>query len=66
MTNAERVFIGRGHDADIRITDISVSRMHAMMIKAPNGLFYLIDNDSKFGTLAQVRTPLKLVPKLKT
>ena len=36
--------IGRGHDTDIRITDISVSRLHAMIKKSQKGYFYLEDN----------------------
>lgn len=58
-----RVFLGRGHDANIRVTDISVSRMHASIMNCKDGYFYLVDNDSKFGTLALIRTPLKLMPK---
>ncbi len=30
--------LGRGHDSDIRISDISVSRLHAL-IKYDNGIF---------------------------
>jgi hypothetical protein len=51
--------MGRGHDSDLRINDISVSRLHAM-IKYKDGKFLLEDNISKFGTLVLVnkRTPL--------
>ena len=44
--------LGRGHDCEIRITDISVSRNHAM-IKFLNGAFHIFDNKSKFGTLVK-------------
>jgi pSer/pThr/pTyr-binding forkhead associated (FHA) protein len=44
--------LGRGHDCEIRITDISVSRNHAM-IKFHNGSFHIFDNKSKFGTLVK-------------
>lgn len=64
--NGGRVFLGRGHDANIRVTDISVSRMHASLMRAKDGYYYLVDNDSKFGTLALIRTPLELQPKQKT
>jgi pSer/pThr/pTyr-binding forkhead associated (FHA) protein len=60
------MYIGRGHDAQIRVTDISVSRLHAIFLKHSNGFFYIVDNDSKFGTLALVRTPLQLKPGMKT
>ena len=46
--------IGRGHDSDLRVNDISVSRCHAL-IKFKNNAFYLTDNVSKFGTLVLVR-----------
>lgn len=44
--------LGRGHECEIRITDISVSRNHAI-IKYQNGGFYVFDNKSKFGTLVK-------------
>ena len=53
--------LGRGHDCDIRISDISVSRTHAEICLRTGG-FYLQDKDSKFGTLVQVKRPLHLVP----
>jgi pSer/pThr/pTyr-binding forkhead associated (FHA) protein len=66
MAKTFKLFIGRGHDAHVRVTDISVSRLHAILFKASNGYYYLTDNESKFGTLALVRTPLQLMPKMKT
>jgi pSer/pThr/pTyr-binding forkhead associated (FHA) protein len=45
------VSIGRGTDNDLRVTDISVSRVHAFIKKNANGDYYLTDNTSKFGTL---------------
>jgi hypothetical protein len=36
------------------------------LFKAKNNFFYLTDNESKFGTLALVRTPINLLPKMKT
>jgi pSer/pThr/pTyr-binding forkhead associated (FHA) protein len=45
------VSIGRGTDNDLRVTDISVSRVHAFIKKNTNGDYYLTDNTSKFGTL---------------
>ena len=53
------VKLGRGHESDVRINDISVSRLHAI-IKYEDGIFSLADNNSKFGTLVQVLTPLQL------
>jgi hypothetical protein len=48
--------LGRGHESDMRIGDISVSRLHAVLKCRDDG-FYIDDNNSKFGTLA-------LVPKV--
>ncbi len=46
--------LGRGHESDLRINDISVSRCHAI-IKFENNKFMLEDNKSKFGTLVLVK-----------
>jgi pSer/pThr/pTyr-binding forkhead associated (FHA) protein len=51
---ADGIKIGRGHQCDIRVTDISVSRVHAF-IKLVNGKFVLFDNESKFGTLVKLQ-----------
>ena len=45
--------LGRGHESDIRINDISVSRFHAQLKFSEEG-FYIEDNNSKFGTLAWI------------
>lgn len=49
---SDGIKLGRGHDCEIRITDISVSRNHAL-IKFNNGGFHIFDNKSKFGTLVK-------------
>ena len=54
MTNGKHsIRLGRGHDSDVRINDISVSRCHAM-IRFEGGQFVIQDNSSKFGTLVKV------------
>ena len=60
MVERKTIKIGRGHDADIRVTDISVSRFHAKINRSDDGHFYLEDNRSKFGTLIQIRKPFKI------
>jgi len=55
--------LGRGHDSDVRINDISVSRCHAV-IKFEGGVFRLEDNSSKFGTLVQVAGPVGVAERL--
>jgi len=42
--------MGRGHESEVRVNDISVSRCHAVIKYQPDGL-YIEDNRSKFGTL---------------
>ena len=52
---ARNVFkLGRGHESDVRRTDISVSRFHASLRCAKEG-YFIEDNNSKFGTLALVQ-----------
>ena len=53
--------LGRGHDSDVRVNDISVSRCHALL-KYRDGAFAIEDNMSKFGTLVQVREKVELIP----
>lgn len=52
--------IGRGHDSDIRVSDISVSRCHALIAKTENNELVIKDNNSKFGTLVCLQHPLLL------
>jgi len=53
--------MGRGHESDLRINDISVSRLHAI-IKYKDGRFLLEDNTSKFGTLVLIKKRTPLIP----
>jgi len=57
------VNIGRGHDSDLRVNDISVSRLHAT-IKLKKTGFYLTDQKSKFGTLVLIKNKLELNPQI--
>lgn len=60
MSNGKQTIrLGRGHDSDVRINDISVSRCHAM-IRFEAGRFLIEDNDSKFGTLVRASRQLEL------
>jgi len=61
-TTGKSIFkLGRGHESDLRINDISVSRCHAK-IKLEKGKFMLEDNTSKFGTLVLVKQRTPLLP----
>ena len=50
MSNISTYKIGRNSDMDIRIDDITVSRIHAELIMTANGEFYLTDCGSSGGT----------------
>ena len=47
--------IGRGHESEVRINDISVSRCHALIKFRPDDGFYIEDNQSKFGTIVMLK-----------
>lgn len=51
--------LGRGHESQVRINDISVSRCHAI-IKCKQDGFYIEDNTSKFGTIILLKNKLRL------
>jgi hypothetical protein len=57
--------LGRGHESDVRVSDISVSRCHALVkYNTENGKFYLEDNLSKFGTLVLSKGSIELEPEM--
>ena len=60
LAEFDEITVGRGHDIQVRVTDISVSRLHCYIKKSPQGFFYLQDNNSKFGSLALVRQPTQI------
>ena len=52
MNEKSFIKVGRGHETDIRVTDISVSRFHARINRSlTTGEYFVEDNKSKFGTL---------------
>lgn len=58
-TDPTPIKLGRGHQCDLRISDISVSRIHAFL-KYQDNKFLIFDNDSKFGTLIKLSKPYKV------
>jgi len=57
--------LGRGHESDVRVSDISVSRCHALVkFNESTGRFYLEDNLSKFGTLVLAKGSIELEPEM--
>ena len=57
LDKERKIKIGRGHEARVLLSDISVSRIHCIMTVENNQVF-IEDNDSKFGTLVLVQTPV--------
>ena len=56
--------IGRGHDSNLVLSDISVSRVHSIFT-IENKNIYIEDNNSKFGTLILIQShTLKLIENL--
>ena len=52
-----KVNIGRGHNSNILLNDISVSRLHCILeVNKSTKKIFISDNNSKFGTLALVQT----------
>ena len=56
LENNRKIKLGRGHDSDILLSDISVSRIHCV-ISSENKNVYIEDNNSKFGTLILIQSP---------
>ena len=60
----KEIKIGRGILSDILLSDVSVSRIHCIIEVEGNNVF-IIDNDSKFGTLLLIQTPMiKMIENL--
>ena len=56
LDKKKEIKIGRGHEANIILSDISVSRVHCIL-NVYNKNVYLQDNEAKYGTLVLVQTP---------
>lgn len=62
LENDGKITLGRGHETDVRINDISVSRIHANLFFS-NGQVRLRDMKSKFGTLSLIKKDLEIKNK---
>jgi len=56
----DKVIIGRGQAAQVRLADISISRQHTTLYLTKNNEFYMNDHQSKFGTLILQKEPIEL------
>ena len=64
LDNNIKLKIGRGHDSNLTLSDITVSRVHSILT-IENKNIYIEDNNSKFGTLILVQShTLKLIENL--
>jgi pSer/pThr/pTyr-binding forkhead associated (FHA) protein len=63
LNDNHRIVMGRGHDSDLRINDISVSRTHSCLT-LNNKKILLKDYKSKFGTLILVQNEIEVSDKL--
>ena len=52
--------IGRGENCNVRINDLTVSQLHAL-IRIDGDNLYLIDNNSKFGTYLSIKNFIKII-----
>jgi pSer/pThr/pTyr-binding forkhead associated (FHA) protein len=59
IEDSDYYILGRGHESDVRISDISVSRSHAK-ICMKDKKFYLEDTGSKFGTLVLAKDDVEI------
>ncbi len=67
LDKKDTIKIGRSHDSDLRITDISVSRFHAQINIQSDNTLRIEDNNSKFGSLVLVQVnslPIVVEPTL--
>lgn len=55
-----KIKVGRGQNAEVRITDISVSRFHSLIRLSKKGEVFIEDNQSKFGTLMELNHPMQI------
>jgi len=59
LNEGEKILLGRGHDCDVRINDISVSRTHSYIMLNKDKI-YLHDFKSKFGTLVLMQKEIEI------
>lgn len=57
LDDKDTIKVGRGRDSNLVLSDISVSRVHCIFHRE-NKTIYLEDNDSKFGTLVLIQSPI--------
>ena len=61
--NFNTLILGRGNEAHVKISDISISRNHALLKIINNKEIWLEDFQSKFGSLMIHNDPYEITPK---
>lgn len=59
LNSKDSIKFGRANDCELRMSDISVSRLHGNL-RLIGEAFYLEDKGSKFGTLVQIKRPVAI------
>ena len=55
------ISIGRGQDCDVRLGDVTVSRMHSLFVRTKDNKIIIKDAGSKFGTLILLQAKKVLI-----
>jgi hypothetical protein len=61
MNEKTTLRLGRSNESDVRLSDISISRNHAV-IRIIGESFFFDDSNSKFGTLVQTCNKITVIP----
>lgn len=61
--NLKQLILGRGNDAHVKISDISISRVHAHLKVVKNNEIWIEDAESKFGSLTIHNDIIEMDPK---
>ena len=61
--NLNILILGRGNDAHVKISDISISRNHAFLRVINNTEIWVEDYQSKFGSLLIQNSAYEITPK---
>ena len=58
--NKKSLIVGRGAEADVNFSDLSISRKHSLFRLSNKNEIYITDEESKFGTLILQQSPIQI------